>query len=278
MANFSFNSKKIDFLVSVSKNAGRAIMDIYKTDFDIEIKDDNSPLTKADTASNEIIHQALKQMAPGIPILSEESSEISYSTRSKWNEYWLVDPLDGTKEFIDRNGEFTTNIALIRNGRPVFGIIHAPSKNETYWGSNEFGSYCLKEGSVYNAKKLSISKQKRDRYTILTSRSHPSRKLEILLEKINHDAIVRAGSSLKFCLLAEGKANLYLRLGPTSEWDIAAGDAILSYAGGSICDLEGNPILYNKNESLLNPNFLAINDKINQEKILGIINECLNDN
>mgnify|MGYP001474074149 CR=1 FL=1 len=181
MANFSFNSKKIEFLVSVSKNAGRAIMDIYKTDFDIEIKDDNSPLTKADTASNEIIHQALKQIAPSIPILSEESSEISYSTRSKWNQYWLVDPLDGTKEFIEGVPHFSVSIGLVENGEPVIGVIYNPATEEMF--------SCEKGKGVYmNGEKVSVSNKKNlINSTIVVSRSELKRGNSIFCKKYEKD-------------------------------------------------------------------------------------------
>lgn len=250
------NSKKIDSLIEISKEAGNSIMDIYKTNFDYEMKEDDSPLTLADKTSNEIICQSLKKLTPDIPILSEENSDIPYNERIKWRKYWLVDPLDGTKEFIKKNDEFTTNIALICKNRPVFGIIHIPAKNETFWGQEDKGSYSLAGDNKNEIKKTKVTENKDGPLRIVTSKSHPSIQLKELLRKLDNYELINVGSSIKFCLVASGKADCYPRLGPTCEWDIAAGDAILKFAGGSILNLDGTDVDYNK-KSLLNSHFIA---------------------
>jgi len=249
------SKKEIGSLIEISLKAGSAIMDIYSTKFNYQIKNDNSPITKADEVSNDIICSSLKNLTPEIPILSEENSKVSFGERSLWKRYWLIDPLDGTKEFINRNGEFTVNIALIEESRPVFGIICLPINNRIYWGSEEYGSYSLdKENKKI---KLNVSKENRGRITVVTSRSHPSKKLSGLLSDMNDPNVIKSGSSIKFCLVANGKADCYPRLNPTSEWDIAAGSAILKFAGGTIVDMNGDEIRYNQKDNFLVPNFLA---------------------
>ena len=271
MASVRTNQTLIENLIQISKNAGDAIMDIYETKFDVDIKSDQSPLTKADLLSNKIICSYLKKITPEIPVLSEESSDVQYERRSKWSEYWLVDPLDGTKEFIKRNGEFTTNIALISENRPVLGIIHVPVSNETYWGSKETGSYHLNGDSLSNKKKISVSKEKNDCLRIVSSRSHPTGELKILLQKLGKHKLVSMGSSLKFCLIAKGEADCYPRLGPTCEWDTAAGEIIAESAGANIVNLSNKMIRYNQKESYLNPHFLVSKDMNTKEKILSIV-------
>jgi 3'(2'), 5'-bisphosphate nucleotidase len=253
------NNQLIDAVITISRNAGEAILEIYSSDFDYEIKEDLSPLTEADKISHKIICQMLKSLTPNLPILSEEDSNISYDIRSKWNKYWLIDPLDGTKEFIKRNGEFTVNIALIENNTPILGVIHIPTSNETYWGSNIDGSYYMNKDIV--KKKISVSNNNASKIRILASKSHPSKNLDLFLRMMGDYKIINKGSSLKFCLIANGKADFYPRLGPTSEWDIAAGDAIVRYAGGYISDLDNHPIKYNTKESFLNPYFIVSRNK-----------------
>lgn len=250
----------IEKLIEISREAGKAIMDIYNTDFKVATKQDKSPLTEADMISHKIISTSLFKLTPKIPVLSEESSNISLSERSKWDKYWLIDPLDGTKEFINKNGEFTTNIALIEENKPTFGIIFSPVLDEIYWGSSNEGSFMLRGDSMNDIKKIQVSEQSNTSVKIVTSRSHPSNDLSNLIEKIEAHEIIQIGSSLKFCLIAQGKADLYPRLGPTSEWDIAAGHAILKFAGGIIKILSGTEPEYNK-RNLLNPYFIAGNNK-----------------
>ncbi len=265
MAEFSLYKDSLEKLIEISFKAGKAIMEIYNTDFDFEKKIDQSPLTAADLRSHEIISYSLSKLSPKIPILSEESSHITYSERSGWNEYWLIDPLDGTKEFISRNGEFTTNIALIKNNRPVFGIIHAPLLNETYWGLKNIGSYALYGNEA--PKKIEVSDAVKVPLRVMTSRSHKSGLEEAYLDRIGNYSSISMGSSLKLCYLASGKADIYPRFGETSEWDIAAGDAILTFAGGKIIDKGRSELSYNK-QSLLNGSFFASGNSDLQENIV----------
>ena len=256
-------------LIEISEEAGKAILEVYNSDFDYEIKEDLSPLTKADTLSHEIICEGLKVLTPNIPILSEESSDIPFNIRSSWKQYWLIDPLDGTKEFIKRNGEFTVNIALINNNKPIFGIIHAPVLNQTFWGSENSGSFQM-EGKK-EQKKITVSSCDKFSLRIVASRSHTSEKLNILLRKIEKYEIIHIGSSLKFCLIASGKADIYPRFGPTSEWDSAAGEAIVRFAGGKVISTNRKSLTYNSKKSYLNPDFIISNDQDLTEMFLDII-------
>ncbi len=266
MDDFQTRPDLIKQLIEISKEAGEAILEVYNTDFDYQIKEDLSPLTKADTLSNNIIRERLKVLTPDIPILSEESCNIPLSIRSQWNQYWLVDPLDGTKEFIKRNGEFTVNIALINNNEPVFGIIYIPVTNHLFWGSTVHGAYEIKN----RMNPIKIYASTKNTKKVAASRSHGNKVINNLLEKLDTYTIVNMGSSLKFCLIANGEIDIYPRLGPTSEWDTAAGEAILKSAGGSVIDLELRNIVYNK-KNLLNPNFIAANNLDTAKEILNLI-------
>lgn len=245
---------KIDILriVEIARNAGRDILKVYNsTDFKIEIKDDNSPLTKADKASHNYIKRELEILYPEIPIISEEGKEIEYETRKDWQIFWCVDPLDGTKEFIKRNGEFTVNIALILNNVPVAGVIHVPVTNVTYYSKLGEGSYKIDGDDP--PEKISVSDSVNG-IVAVKSRSHSSDEEKKILSKYNVIDFISVGSSLKFCMVAEGKANLYYRHGPTWEWDTAAGHSIVLEAGGRFeQDLEP---AYNK-EKLLNSSFMC---------------------
>ena len=269
MPPISFDQKYIKKLINISKNAGDTIMDIYETEFDVNFKSDQSPLTKADILSNKIICQSLRKITPDIPILSEESSDIPYNERSKWNQYWLVDPLDGTKEFINKNGEFTTNIAFMKNNRPIFGMIYAPVLDEIYWGSIENGSFMLKGNKFKDIEQIKVNNKSRGSLKIVKSRSHPSEDLNNLMKKLDSYELIEIGSSLKFCLVAKGDADCYPRFGPTSEWDTAAGEAIVLSAGGRVIDLENQPIKYNKGSSFINPSFIVANNKLSLDMILS---------
>jgi 3'(2'), 5'-bisphosphate nucleotidase len=260
------NNQLIDAVIAISKNAGEAILEIYNSDFDYEIKEDLSPLTEADKISHRVICQMLKSLTPNLPILSEEDSSIPYSLRSKWNKYWLIDPLDGTKEFIKRNGEFTVNIALIENHSPILGVIHIPVSGETYWGSYVDGSYYSQKNKT--PKKINVSEKKDDPIRVVASRSHYSKALDYILDEIGNFEIITKGSSLKFCLIANGEADIYPRIGLTSEWDIAAGEAIVKYSGGYMLDIDGNHLRYNHKKDFLNPYFIASNDKKKLESLL----------
>ena len=258
----------LQFLIKTSINAGVAILDVYNTDFAVEYKRDNSPLTVADKKAHDIISEALNKT--GLPILSEEGKEISFSEREKWEQFWLVDPLDGTKEFIKRNGEFTVNIALIENGSPIFGIVYAPVLDELYLGYNKSAFKVENASKVLLgntlkwsqfSKQLPIS-QNTNTYTIVASRSHLSIETEEFIKKKKQEfseiEIVSKGSSLKLCLVAEGTANVYPRFAPTMEWDTAAGHAIIKAAGGRVLKVpsQSEELVYNK-EDLLNPWFIA---------------------
>lgn len=255
-------------IIEIAQDAGKIILSIYnQTETKHILKEDKSPLTEADIKSNAHIVKELKKITPKIPIVSEEEINIPFQKRSKWSEYWLVDPLDGTKEFISRNGEFTVNIALIEECKPVFGVIDIPVMEKTFWGAKGFGSYEINKNK--NEKKITTAKMSNGKIRILTSRSHGGKDMDIIKKISGHELIV-AGSSLKFCLVANGKADAYLRLGPTCEWDIAAGEAIVENAGGILSDLSNKPIVYNK-ENKLNPYFFVASN----QKIKGIINSAL---
>ena len=245
-------------VLEIAKQAGKEILEVYnKADLGITYKDDNSPLTLADKASNDIIEKGLKQITPTIPILSEEGKNIDYNNRKKWDMFWLVDPLDGTKEFIKKNGEFTVNIALIANGEPILGVVYAPVLDVAWYGDIKEGSYKF-ENDKPPIKIKSIVPSKEDIVKIVTSRSHTDNpKLKKFLKDYPNHELVKMGSSIKICLVADGTAHIYPRLGPTMEWDTAAAHAVVKYAGGNIYDLNNmNELVYNKS-NLLNPEFLV---------------------
>jgi len=253
--------------INASVKGGYAIMEVYVSDFEVEHKDDKSPLTLADKNCNEIIERFLRKT--NIPILSEEGTKIQFSERKSWEYSWLVDPLDGTKEFVKRNGEFTVNIALIHNGNPIMGVIYVPVKKELYFALDGLGSYKISdftdeisdlEELIAFSKKLPI-KNSRDTYIIVGSRSHMSSETEQFFEEKKKEygkvEVMAVGSSLKLCMVAEGKADAYPRYAPTMEWDTGAGDAICRMAGFQVVQYNSNkPVEYNK-EDLLNPWFLV---------------------
>ncbi len=248
----------IQEIVAISRRAGNAILQIYGEDFSVAQKEDASPLTQADLASHRLIRDALRELTPDIPLLSEESSEMEFAKRANWNEYWLVDPLDGTKEFIKRNGEFTVNIALVRDHEPSLGVVHVPVSGVTYWGIT--GSGAVRADSNGAAESISVRRPCADPAVVVGSRSHANPVLQQHLERLGAYELVSMGSSLKFCLVAEGRADFYPRLGPTSEWDTAAAHAVVTSAGGQVVTLDGQPLRYNTKASLLNPEFLVIGD------------------
>ncbi len=243
-------------IIDLSKLAGEKIMDIYgQDDFQIQEKEDDSPLTAADLAAHNAIVAALEILTPAVPILSEESAKLDFETRSSWETYWLVDPLDGTKEFIKRNGEFTVNIALIHQHKPILGVVHAPATGATYYSAEGLGAF-KQEGSD-KPKAITVIDKEGSPLRVVGSRSHAGGILGGFLENVGSHEMVSMGSSLKLCLVAEGAADLYPRLGLTSEWDTAAAHAIVLEAGGRVTDTEMNPLLYNTKDSLLNPFFLV---------------------
>jgi len=242
----------------IAVTAGQAILDVYRQDFEVVQKADESPLTQADLASHRVIRDALALLTPKLPLLSEESADIAFDTRSSWSEYWLVDPLDGTKEFINRNGEFTVNIALIRDHEPVLGVVHVPVSGVTYAGV--VGAGATRQSGSGAAEPIRVRVPCAIPLRVVGSRSHANPRLQQHLKKVGSYELVSMGSSLKFCLLAEGQADLYPRLGPTSEWDTAAAHAVVLAAGGQIVTLDNRPLQYNRKESFLNPEFIVFGD------------------
>ena len=246
-------------VADIAKEAAEKIMEVYETDFEVRKKTDRTPLTRADMSSHNLICSRLAELTPDIPVLSEESAHIPYSTRKCWDEYWLVDPLDGTREFIKRNGEFTVNIALIRHGYPVLGVIYAPVKGLCYYAARNEGAY--KQGTGGADTRLRAKTSKADSLVIAGSRSHGNERQQAFFRKMGEQAeTIAIGSSLKFCLVAEGIADIYARFGPTSEWDSAAGQCIVEEAGGKVTDTGFARLHYNAKESLLNPDFLVFSD------------------
>ena len=242
---------KIETLLTLAERAGDAIMKIYNGAIEVEEKDDKSPLTQADLAAHKVISEGLASLTPDIPVLSEEGGIPDYAARQGWQAYWLVDPLDGTKEFIKRNGEFTVNIALIENGKAVRAVVLAPALGTAYWGSKDGAFKRDAEGQVEEIRCRPLPEAD---WKVLVSRSHRAPEVDALLDKIPPHEPVSAGSSLKFCLIAEGSADFYPRLGLTSEWDTAAAHAVLTAAGGSVKSLDGVDLLYGKDD-ILNPHF-----------------------
>lgn len=248
----------LDDLLQLAREAGNAILKIYNTDFDVERKADNSPLTEADLASHRTIVSALERLTPEIPLLSEESAKIPFETRRNWNRYWLIDPLDGTREFVKRNGEFTVNIALIEEKRPTAGVVYAPVLDRLYYGTVDDGAW-LKDGEQA-AEPIRVAAQRRRPTKVAGSRSHAGDSLKRFLNKLGEHELVSMGSSLKLCLVAEGEADIYPRLGPTSEWDTAAAQAVVEAAGGRVTTLDMQSLRYNTKDSLLNPEFFVFGD------------------
>lgn len=249
-------------ILEVASNASKAILDVYRSsDFQVKIKSDSSPVTRADLAANKIVVNALKKLTPLIPVLSEEGVHSIYSERKKWDTFWLVDPLDGTKEFIKRTGEFTVNIALVKNHQPVLGVVAVPVKDEYYWGVKNHKAF-WKEKNETEFREITTQCNKNKPVRITVSRHHGDQtKLKEFLNSLGNYEIITCGSTLKICLIARGEADIYPRFGPTSEWDTAAGQCILEAAGGSITDLSGAKLQYNFKESLKNPKFIAFSCK-----------------
>ena len=271
--------------IRASVEAGKSILEVYDTEFDVQMKEDCTPLTLADQRSHEILFHHLQET--GIPILSEEGKDIPYQERREWDLLWIVDPLDGTKEFIKRNGEFTVNVALVGEGRVVMAVVLAPAAGALFYASSGSGSFkCEGKGSWYQASPEEIMTRAillprsrphtvpamKDKpqdapsrpLVVVGSRSHATPELMAFVEEKRRDHkevdFISAGSSLKFCLVAEGSADFYPRLGPTCEWDTAAAQAVVEAAGGAVTTLDGRPLRYNERDTLLNPHFLAFGD------------------
>ena len=247
-----------DEVRAIARDAGDAILEVYGREFSVELKQDRSPLTEADRASHILIRDRLLALQPQLPVLSEESAAEDLAERRSWRQYWLVDPLDGTKEFIKRNGEFTVNIALIHEHRPVLGVVLAPALQCEYSATIDGGAFKLDANG--QLAQIEVSAEASKPLRVVGSRSHANPALASYLDGLGPHELTPMGSSLKICLVAEGAADIYPRLGPTSEWDTAAAQAILNGAGGSMIDLVGQPLTYNSKEDLLNPHFLAFGD------------------
>ena len=260
------NSKLLETVCSIAIIAGKAVMKIYNKEFEVNEKKPNDPITKADLESHFIIEQSLENLLPDTFFLSEESKSITWNKRKNWKRYWLVDPLDGTREFIKKNGEFTINIALINNYIPVLGVVLAPCFSKIYFAAHGMGSFSKtidinnNDFSIKNCKELKVNKLEKNRKTlkIVSSRSHINNdKMTNWLNKQKKYELHYSGSSIKFCFIAEGSADIYPRFRPTSEWDTAAGHCVLKEAGGNVKDLNGDEIKYNTKETLINPEFIA---------------------
>ena len=245
-------------VAAIARRAGAAILAVYESEFAVTHKDDRSPLTEADLAAHRVIDAALGELDPSLPVLSEESAHIPWSQRREWQRYWLVDPLDGTREFVKRNGEFTVNIALIERGEPVLGVVHAPVRGDLAHAARGQGATLERPGAA--PRELATRAGKGEVLRVAGSRSHGDPRMQRFLQRVGAHELLALGSSLKFLLLADGSADVYLRYGPTSEWDTAAGQGVLEAAGGRVTDLALAPLRYNTKDSLLNPDFVAVAD------------------
>lgn len=251
----------------IAREAGDAILQIYREHergnaIALQHKSDHSPLTAADLAAHRLISERLAALTPEWPVLSEESAEVPFAQRQQWRRFWLVDPLDGTKEFLSCNGEFTVNIALIEAHQPVFGVVHVPVKDLDYWGVASSalglpsGAWRARERGAL-VESIGVARQTAQPVRVVGSRSHRGDSLDGFLSRLGPHELVSMGSSLKFCVLAEGAADVYPRLGPTSEWDTAAAHAVVQGAGGRVLRWDGSPLEYNRRDTWLNPHFIA---------------------
>jgi 3'(2'), 5'-bisphosphate nucleotidase len=244
-------------VTALAREAGRAILEVYASSFSVQEKADSSPLTEADLRSEKLILAGLRRIAPEIPVLSEETGQSAWAVRRNWSRLWVVDPLDGTKEFVQRNGEFTVNIALVDNHRPVLGIVHAPALERDYFACEGIGAF--RSDARAAGRPIRVSRRGSGAVRVVGSRSHRGSSLDGFLSRVGAHELVEVGSSLKLCLVAEGSADVYPRLGPTCEWDTAAGQCVLEQAGGQVLKLDGEPLEYNR-EDTLNPNFVGFGD------------------
>ncbi len=263
------SEKLLSIALQSAKKAGVEVSSYYKKgNYTAEIKDDNSPVTSADIAANDIIMDELSRLTPDIPIISEEVGALALAQRSKWSRYWLLDPIDGTGEFIAGSGDFAVNIALVENGWPTIGVIHAPDHHLTYYAQTHLGAF--KEDNVASHKiQVAQYDGKRRIKVAISRRQEISLMGQYLNEDFDYDRVALGSCSLKNCLIAEGGADCYLRVGPTGEWDTGASHCIIEQAGGSIIDSEFNPLTYNQRETLMQPDFLTLgNPQIPWQKII----------
>ncbi len=250
-------------VIDIARRAGAAILEVYASaEFTVTSKADASPLTEADLRAHRTIVEGLHALTPDWPVLSEESAHIEYRERAHWQRYWLVDPLDGTREFLSRNGEFTVNIALIEDHEPVLGVVYAPAQDLLYYGIPGVGAFRVRDDQ--SATPIVVQRHAGSPVRIVGSRSHRGDSLEHLLSQVGPHELVTIGSSLKLCMVAEGSADLYPRLGATSEWDTAAAHAVVLAAGGLVTSTQGTPLSYNRGPQLLNPHFLVYGDRERQ--------------
>ncbi len=245
-------------VTALAREAGRAILEVYASSFTVTEKEDRSPLTEADLRSERLILAGLRRLAPEIPVLSEESGQVPYPKRAHWDRLWVVDPLDGTKEFVQRNGEFTVNIALVQDHRPVLGVVHAPALGRDYYACEGIGAF--RSDAAAAGRAIRVARRNRGALRVVGSRSHRGHSLDAFLARCGAHELVEVGSSLKFCLVAEGSADVYPRLGPTCEWDTAAGQCVVEQAGGHVLRLDGPPLAYNESAEVVNPHFIAYAD------------------
>lgn len=247
-------------IAALARRAGAEILDVYSQPFEVSSKADESPLTQADLRAHQVIVQGLSELTPDVPVLSEEASDIAFEERRRWKRYWLVDPLDGTKEFVSRNGEFTVNIALIEDHAPVLGVVHVPVTDTTYSGLANHGAFRQIGSGPVTA--IQVQSPAPPTIRIVGSRSHAKAgSLDPYAAKLGPHTLLNIGSSLKFCLIAEGSADFYPRFGPTSEWDTAAAHAVVEAAGGAVVTAQGEPLRYNSKPDLLNPHFFVFGDR-----------------
>ncbi|SNR72271.1 3'(2'),5'-bisphosphate nucleotidase [Methylobacillus rhizosphaerae] len=245
-------------VIQLAHEAGEAIMQVYHGNFAVRHKEDHSPVTEADLAAHRVIQAGLQRLTPELPQISEECELAPFSQRQQWQRYWLIDPLDGTREFVKRNDEFSVNIALIDQGRPILGVVYAPALGVGYYAD---GQAAYKQRDHHEAERIYARSLHLDHITVASSRSHPGKKIQAMLRNIGsrhgEPNIINMGSSLKICLVAEGRADVYPRLGLTSEWDTAAAQCVLECAGGRLVDRHGLPLQYNRKDTILNPEFFA---------------------
>ncbi|GHC32593.1 3'(2'),5'-bisphosphate nucleotidase [Aidingimonas halophila] len=245
-------------LIDAVHEAGQKVLSIYSRDFEVEMKADDSPLTEADMTAHHALVDALRELTPEVPVLSEESGEISFETRKQWDRYWLIDPLDGTKEFVNKNGEFTLNLALVEQGEPVFGIVHAPVLDTTWIGLHGKGAEKQRGDQYESIQVRALPEPDSAPWKVVGSRRHGAETFDAFCAGLPEHECLSMGSSIKLCLVAEGEADLYPRLAPTSEWDTAAAQAVVTAAGGQVLDAQTlEPLRCNQQDSVLNPWFIV---------------------
>lgn len=248
-----YYSSILSDVIRLADEASEKVLHIYQSDFKVNYKEDQSPITAADMASHDIIVRGLRQISRDIPILSEEGAQASWEERKHWRRFWLIDPIDGTKDFTQRTGEFTVNIAMIEDGEPVLGVVTAPALKEAFWGIKGEGAHMRdRTGRTHRIRVA----ERRDTLRVVASKNHLNDETRAFIDALGPHEMVQAGSSLKLCRIAEGHADIYPRMSPTCEWDTAAAHAVLLAAGGKVQTVEGQPLTYGK-EDVLNPYFVA---------------------